>query len=551
METESVNAVSSLGDVWTGLTLAAPEVLLTLFLVLILLADLVPGLRRQRMAAWLALIGITVALAATIRFFVIDYPETAFFSGMMALDPLALFFKLISLTATGLAVLFSIGCKALDRQDRGEYYALLLATAIGINLMAASRSLLMVYVSLEMVSLASYALTAYLRRNRESSEAGLKYILFGAVASAVMIFGMSYVYGLTGSLSFEGIRTGLSGIDAGSTHLAVGISLIMILAGIGYKIAAVPFHLWCPDVYQGAPTPIAAFLSVGPKAAGFALFIRLFIDAFAWPVHGSTGQWMALTSFNWPMLVAVLSALTMTLGNLAAIPQNNLKRMLAYSSIAHAGYMMMPLVILSREGVESILFYLAVYLLMNMGAFLVVLALENRSGHPSITGFRGLAWKSPTGAFMAICMTVFLVSLTGIPPMGGFAAKFKLFGAIIDSETFYWLALLGVLNSAVSLYYYARVVKAMFFTGNPVVKGHLVEREVAFGERSQRTLFAEELTLRSGGAASAPALQRLDDAPFGRLHAVVIGLLAALVLLLGIAWNPLELLSQFSARFIL
>ncbi len=549
MESESVNAVGSLGDVWTGLTLAAPEVLLTLFLLLILLVDLVPAWRRRRAAAWLALVGIAVALAATIRLF--GQPETTFFSGMVALDPLALFFKLISLTATGLAVIFSIGSRALDRQDRGEYYALLLAAAIGINLMAASRDLLMVYVSLEMVSLSSYALTAYLRRNRESSEAGLKYILFGAVASGVMIFGMSYMYGLTGSLSFEGIRTGLAGADAGTTHLAVGISLIMILAGIGYKIAAVPFHLWCPDVYQGAPTPIAAFLSVGPKAAGFALFIRLFIDAFSCPVHGSTEQWMALTSFNWPMLVAIISALTMTLGNLAAIPQNNLKRMLAYSSIAHAGYMMMPLVVLSRDGVESILFYLAIYLLMNLGAFLVVLTMENRAGNPSITGFRGLAWNSPIGAFMAICMTIFLISLTGIPPMGGFAAKFKLFGAIIASESFYWLALLGVLNSAVSLFYYMRVVKAMFFTGNPVVKGHLVEREVAFGERSQRTLFAEELTLRAGGAEAAPALQRLDDAPFGRLHALIIGALAALVLLLGVAWGPLERLSEFSARFIL
>jgi len=536
METESVNAVSNLGDVWHGLTLAAPEVLLTLFLVLILLADLVPFFRRQRAAPWLALIGIAVALVATVRLF--GHPETTFFSGTVALDPLALFFKLISLTATGLAVIFSIGSRALNRQDRGEYYALLLTAAIGINLMAASRNLLMVYVSLEMVSLASYALVAYLRRNRQSSEAGLKYILFGAVASAVMIFGMSYIYGLTGSLSFEGIRTALTGADAASTHLAVGISLIMILAGIGYKIAAAPFHLWCPDVYQGAPTPITAFLSVGPKAAGFALFIRLFYDAFAWPVHGMPDQWMALTSFNWPMLVAVISALTMTLGNLAAIPQNNLKRMLAYSSIAHAGYMMMPLVILTREGVESILFYLAIYLLMNLGAFLVVLALENRSGHSSITGFRGLAWNSSTGAFMAVCMTIFLVSLTGIPPMGGFAAKFKLFGAIIASEKFYWLALLGVLNSAVSLFYYMRVVKAMFFTGSPVEKGHLVEREVAFGERSQRTLFAEELTLGAGGIAKAPALQRLDDAPFGRLHAALIGLLAALVVLLGIAQIP-------------
>jgi NADH-quinone oxidoreductase subunit N len=549
METENVRAVSSLGEVFAGLTLAAPEVLLTLFLVLVLLADLLPAWRRQRAAAWLALAGIAVALAATVRLF--GHPETTFFSGMVALDSLALFFKLISLVATGLAVIFSIGSKALERQDHGEYYALLLSTAIGINLMAASRNLLMVYVSLEMVSLASYALVAYLRRNRESSEAGLKYILFGAVASAVMIFGMSYVYGLTGSLSFDGIRSALAGMAAGNSHLAVGISLIMILAGIGYKIAAVPFHLWCPDVYQGAPTPITAFLSVGPKAAGFALFIRLFFDAFAGPVHGMPDQWTALTSFNWPMLVAVISALTMTLGNLAAIPQNNLKRMLAYSSIAHAGYMMMPLVILTREGVESILFYLAIYLLMNLGAFLVVLALENRSGHPSITGFRGLAWNSPTGAFMAICMTIFLVSLTGIPPMGGFAAKFKLFGAIIAAEQFYWLALLGVLNSAVSLFYYMRVVKAMFFTGNPVKKGHLVEREVAFGERSQRTLFAEELSLRDGGVDRAPALERFDGAPFGRLHAVIIGALAALVLLMGLAWNPLERLSEISARFIL
>jgi len=549
MESESMTMVSSLGDVWNGLPLAAPEVLLTLFLVLILLADLFPAWRRQRVAAWLALVGVLAAGAATLQLF--GRPETTFFSGMVALDPMAVFFKFISLAATGLAVLFSIGSRGLHRQDRGEYYALLLATALGINLLAASRNLLMVYVALEMVSLSSYALTAYLRRNRESSEAGLKYILFGAVASGVMIFGLSYIYGLTGSLSFDGIRTALTGIDTAGTHYAVGLSLIMVLAGIGYKIAAAPFHLWCPDVYQGAPTPIAAFLSVGPKAAGFALFIRFFLACFAYPAHGMESQWVALTSFNWPMLIAVLSALTMTLGNLAAIPQNNLKRMLAYSSIAHAGYMMMPLVVLTREGVESILFYLAIYLLMNLGAFLVVLALENRSGHPSITGFRGLAWSSPTGAFFACCMTIFLISLTGIPPLGGFAAKFKLFGAIIASDSFYWLAILGVLNSAVSLFYYMRVVKAMFFTGNPVEKGHLVEREVAFGERSQRTLFAEEMSMAAGKAASTSGLRKLGDAPFGGMHAVLIGALAALVLLLGIAWNPLERLSEISAHFIL
>jgi len=549
MGSESVRTVSSLGDVWNGLQLAAPEVLLTLFLVLILLVDLVPALRRRRAAAWLAFAGILVALYATVRLF--GHEETAFFSGMVALDPLALFFKVISLVATGLAVLFSIGSKALDRQDRGEYYALLLTISVGINLMAASRNLLMVYVSLEMVSLASYALTAYLRRNRQSSEAGLKYILFGAVASGTMIFGLSWIYGLTGSLSFEGVRQGLMVADLAATKYAMGISLIMVLAGIGYKIAAAPFHLWCPDVYQGAPTPITAYLSVGPKAAGFALFIRLFLDAFATRAHGMDDLWEPLTAFNWPMLIAVLSALTMTLGNLAAIPQNNVKRMLAYSSIAHAGYMMMPLVVLTRAGVESILFYLAVYLVMNLGAFLVVLAIENRAESPSITGFRGLAWRSPMGAFMAGCMTVFLISLTGIPPMGGFAAKFKLFGAIIAADKFYWLAILGVLNSAVSLFYYMRVVKAMFFTGTPVEKGHLVEREVAFGERSQRGLFSEELSLSAGGADGAPALDRLSDAPFGRLHALLIGALAALVLLLGIAWNPLERLSQFSANFIL
>jgi len=339
--------------------------------------------------------------------------------------------------------------------NQGEYYGLLVSSTLGMYFMSSASNLLMAYLALEFVSLTSYALTGFLRHDRRSGEAALKYLIYGGVASGTMIYGMSWIFGLTGSMDFAHINAALMQSDA--NKLAVFIAVLLTLAGFGYKVAAVPFHMWVPDVYTGAPIPIAAFLSVGSKAAGFALLMRFFYPALS---HlGADGTWQFLPGVDWPQLVLVLCMVTMTLGNLAALSQRNVKRLLAYSSIAHAGYMLMGFVVLSNEGLRAMMFYMVVYYLMNIGAFLVVMIVANSTGREDIEGYRGLAWRG--GAAPAVALAVFLFSLTGLPPLAGFIGKFYLFAAVIRQQ-FYFLALVGVLNSVISLYYYARVVRTMF-----------------------------------------------------------------------------------------
>jgi len=285
-----------------------------------------------------------------------------------------------------------------------------------------------------------------------------------------MLYGFSLLYGLTGSLGFAELAQFLGGVgeDDAATRIIVILAGILSLAGFGYKVAAVPFHMWCPDVYQGAPTPFVAFLSVAPKAGGMAALIRFLIVGFG------TGEAMAGTSpWPWAVVLAIVSVATMTLGNLIAIPQNNLKRLLAYSSIAHAGYMLMGVAVGTPQAIQAVMFYLGVYLAMNFGAFLIVMAVRDRTGLESIESFRGLGGSSPV---LAVALAIFLFSLTGIPPFAGFIGKFYLFAALLETKSamFYVVAIIGVLNSAVSLYYYARVVKAMFLEkaeGAPAAPG--------------------------------------------------------------------------------
>ena len=319
--------------------------------------------------------------------------------------------------------------------------------------MASSTHLLMIYLSIETVSLASYILAGFLTHSPRSSEAAFKYIIYGAVASGTMLFGISLIFGLTGTGDVAQVSNVLAELfrtGGGDYQLAVLVSIIFVLAGVGYKIASVPFHMWSPDVYEGAPIPITAFLSVASKSAGFALFIRLFYSGF--------GSANVIESVDWSLLLAVVAALTMTVGNLAALPQQNVKRLLAYSSIAHGGYLLMGGVLLTAEGVQAILFYLIIYLFMNLGAFFVVILVAERIGSETIDGYRGLVTRAP---LVAISMGIFLFSLTGIPPLSGFIGKWLLFKAVLTEE-FYWLAIVGLLNSVVSLYYYVRIVKAMF-----------------------------------------------------------------------------------------
>ncbi len=347
-----------------------------------------------------------------------------------------------------------------------ELHALILTTTLGMILMASATNLLTAFLALEMVSIMSYVLAGFRRRSRQSAEAALKYVIYGGVASGVMLYGMSLLYGLAGSTSFTAVRLACVATPATATVL---LAVVFCLAGFGYKVAAVPFHMWCPDVYEGAPTPVSAFLSVGPKAAGFALLLRFFGGAI--PVE------IGHAAAPWPLLLGLIAAATMTLGNLAALQQTNLKRLLAYSSIAHAGYLLLGLVAGGLDGTRAILLYLVTYLFMGLGAFVVIIAVENVGVAPTIAGFAGLGRRAPR---TAAAMAVFLFSLTGLPPLAGFFGKFYLFYALLarGGSFMLTLALVGILNSALSLYFYARVLKTMYFeapkneTALPIARVH-------------------------------------------------------------------------------
>jgi len=438
-----------------------PEILITATIIAVTIVGLLAKDKRE--VVYPALLGI--AGAAGIDASLFFFQKSPLFYGMIALDPLSAFFKMVFLLAAFLVVLFSMASKEVSQSvSPEEYYASLLGATLGMCLLASSLNLVMIYISLELTSISSYILTASMRESRRSSEAGLKYSLYGAIASGVMIYGMSLLYGMTGSLYLTEIGTKLQGMSVPSQGLI--IALMFVLVGFGFKISMVPFHMWAPDVYEGAPLPITAFLSVGPKAAGFAVLIRFLYTAFAnpWAIPGATeGQWQYLSGIDWPDAIAWMAALTMTVGNLAAIAQTNLKRLLAYSSIAQAGYMLVGVVCLSSTGLEAVLFYVAVYLFMNLGAFLVVMVVKNSLDTEELEGYRGLGVRAP---FLAAGMTIFLFALTGIPPLSGFMGKVLLFGALIKEEL-YWLAVVGVLNSVVSLYYYAGILKKMYLEGAP------------------------------------------------------------------------------------
>ena len=433
----------------------SPEILLVIFAVAVIILDLVVKNRESVAVAHLALVGCLCTLAAVlfIHFSFGKEEPISLFLGMIQLDVFSTFFKVLLLLATAATILFSLRSEELDARLKGEYYALLLAITLGMFLMASATNLLMIFIALETVSLTSYILAGFLTHSPRSSEAAFKYITYGAVASGTMLFGLSLLFGMAGTGDLTQIGGQLTELLASGevSSLTVLIAITFVLAGIGYKIASVPFHMWSPDVYEGAPIPITAFLSVASKSAGFALFIRFFYTGF-----GSTGL---MGSVDWPFMLAIVSALTMTVGNLAALPQQNVKRLLAYSSIAHGGYLLMGGVLLTSEGIGAILFYLIVYLFMNLGAFYVVVLVANEMGSETIDGYRGLGSRAP---LIAIAMVIFLASLTGIPPFAGFFGKWLLFTAVLE-QGYYWLAFVGLLNSVVSLYYYARIFKAMYF----------------------------------------------------------------------------------------
>jgi NADH-quinone oxidoreductase subunit N len=430
-----------------------PELILSGTILLLIAVDLVA--RNKRGLAIIALLGSAVALIATFDLY--GAQPGWLFHRMMILDNFSLFFKVVALAATVLCIWMSLGSNEIKQVYQGEYYTLLLTCTLGMLFMASSSNLLMAYLSLELVSLTSYVLTGFLPHNRRSSEAALKYLIYGGVASGTMIYGMSWIFGMTGSLDYGAIQTALA--QNGFNKAALFMAFVFIMAGFGYKIVFVPFHMWSPDVYQGAPTPFTAFLSVASNAAGIAIMVRFFFPGVSRMVPG--GDWTFVSGVEWPHVLLFLSMITMTVGNLCALNQRNLKRMLAYSGIAHAGYMLMGFAVLNNDGLSAILFYVVVYLIMNLGAFLVVGMIANVTGDEDIETYRGLAWR---GAVVpAVCLTVFLFSLTGVPPFAGFVGKFFLFSAVLkQGGAFALLALVAAINSVISLYYYAKVIKTMF-----------------------------------------------------------------------------------------
>lgn len=437
-----------------------PELVVTATVAVALIADMIyPDRNAHRVGYWVVA-GLGIAAAAL--WLSPPHETTTLFLNTIALDPFARIFKFIFILATVVAVLMSLRTDELTGVRTGEYFTLMAAMVLGMSLMASSIDLIMVYLSIEVVSIVSFILAGYLRTQVRSNEAALKYVIYGAFSSGLMLYGLSLLYGLTGTTKLFELSAAISALGAES-NLTLTVGVILIMAGFGYKVAIVPFHFWTPDVYEGAPTPVTAYLSVAPKAAGFALLIRFFNSLFGTDQPLNSPIWQAMEGVPWQDVLMVVAAVTMTVGNLVAIQQQNIKRLLAYSSIAHAGYILMGVPVLSQQGVYAVVFYVIVYLFMQLGAFFLAIVVSNRYGTETIEEYSGIGWKSP---YLGFCMAVFMFSLTGIPPTAGFIGKMYLFAALINGGSqFYWLAIVGVLNSVVSLYYYMRIVKVMYFQG--------------------------------------------------------------------------------------
>lgn len=459
------------------LYLLSPELGMAGLAVAVLLVDLVVS--RKTLLPALAIIGLLMPLGFAIALWVdIDrsgYYQTPRIFGTLAVDRFSLFFKFLFIGVAALVVLISTDYARKFQRFQGEFYALLLFSVSGMMLLASTVELITIYVALELTALPIAALAAFLRDSR-SSESGMKFLILSAISSAVLLYGMVMVYGFSGSTSLPEIATQIKaiglddGLPFGSYALLFGI--VLMIAGFGFKIAMVPFQMWAPDVYEGSPTPVTAFLSVASKAAGFAVILRVFYVAFS----------EELLSVEWSAVFAVLSALSMTIGNLVAIPQNNIKRLLAYSTVAHAGYLLVGLAAVSARaatdavaGPSGVLFYLAGYAATNLAVFAAVIAISNRIGSDMIDDFAGMGRRSP---YLAAVLALGLVSLIGVPPTVGFMAKVYIFGAAVDADLT-WLVVTGVINSAISAYYYLRIVKVVYLSPPPTeerLRSELPER---------------------------------------------------------------------------
>jgi NADH-quinone oxidoreductase subunit N len=426
-----------------NLRMVLPEIITLFFAILILISDPFLPKEKKIWSAHLAWIAVASAFIANLRLWNLQGTD---FAEMYMVDNYATFFKFIFLAGSFLIILVSMSYLKREEILHGEYFSLILFSTLGMMLLASGFDLIIIFLGLEIMSVSLYVLAGFRRTELGSNEASLKYFLMGAFATGFLLYGIVMIYGSVGSTNLNQIITGIRG---GQTvpDLLIWSGAGLLLVGFGFKIAAVPFHTWVPDVYQGAPTPITAFISAGPKAAGFAALLRVFL--FSFPTIKP----------DWTIIVWIVAALTMSLGNVIAIAQTDIKRMLAYSSIAHAGYVLVALVGGGAVGVSSALFYLLAYTFMNIGVFTVVITLGKKGQeNTNLEDYKGLGSRSPV---LAILMTIFLLSLAGFPPTAGFMAKFYVFSSAVKSG-FVGLVIIGVLNSLVSVYYYLRIVVFMF-----------------------------------------------------------------------------------------
>jgi NADH-quinone oxidoreductase subunit N len=446
--------------------LLLPELLLFLTGVLLLIEELLAP-RETGVIGATAVAGLVASLVAICRIGLagaldpsrVATDRQAFF-GTMAVDSFGQLFKVVAIVGALLVVLMSLAYAQRFRNP-GEFFALLVFATLAADLLCSASDLLLIYLAVEFLSITSYVLCGYLKFQPRSTEAGIKYFLYGAISAAVMLYGMSLIYGLTGTTSlYGGIEPNAPGLasllsdarfQTGANYNLLLLATALVMVGFGFKTAMVPFHQWVPDVYDGAPTPVTAWLSVTSKAAGFAVFVRVFTAAVPFQA--------------WASVLALLAALTMTLGNLAAIPQTNIKRMLAYSSVAHAGYVLiglaayrMPDGSVNGWALQGVVLYLLTYLFMNLGAFAVVIVFYDQSRSHRIEEYAGLAQRAPG---LALLMTIFMLSLGGLPPTAGFIGKLFLFGAAVKADLT-WLAIIGVINAVISVYYYWNVIRCMY-----------------------------------------------------------------------------------------
>ena len=428
-----------------GLVAVLPEILLLVLAFTVMGFDLFLPEAGKKLLGRVTILGLIVVLVVNLLL-----PATgAVFGGMIYVDGWVALYRMLFIVAAILACFISMDVRGLEQN--GEYYGLLVFSTMGMSLMAASHDILMLYVAIETTSITLYLLAGFLRADKRSAESGLKYFLFGAFTSTIMLYGLSLLYGFTRATGYGALAAELAKLATEPSKWLVMAPLLLVMVGLGFKVAVVPFHFWSPDVYEGAPTPVTAFISVASKAAGFAVLVRFLMVVF--PM--ARGEWVALLS--------ALSVVTMTLGNVLAISQKNIKRMLAYSSIAQAGYVLIGVVAVSNPNVTpygpaSVLFYLGVYVLTNVAAFAVVIAVTNALGSEDMSAFCGLSRRS---LGLALAMLAAMLSLGGVPPLAGFFAKLYVFAAAMG-QRLTWLVVIGVLNSILALYYYLTVVKYIF-----------------------------------------------------------------------------------------